>query len=159
MEIKTLTTLEELESLGSALTMEGLAEDSISEFIDWIKQYTPMKSETAYIIKGKTMNDVYMLTGNNKYPDDCTIVSIKLKLKGDVYTCMGFDGDIPLVSDENNKLKWECPSCGNTDNTTMDIAFRVCGYIGTAKNGGNQGRYGDIHDRVYHLDDMEYTED
>lgn len=79
MEIKTLTTLEELESLGSALTMEGLAEDSISEFIDWIKQYTPMKSETAYIIKGKTMNDVYMLTGNNKYPDDCTIVSIKLE--------------------------------------------------------------------------------
>nr|DAX93732.1 MAG TPA: anaerobic ribonucleoside triphosphate reductase [Caudoviricetes sp.] len=71
----------------------------------------------------------------------------------------GFDGDIPLVSDENNRLKWECPSCGNTDNTTMDIAFRVCGYIGTAKNGGNQGRYGDIHNRVYHLDDMEYTED
>lgn len=71
----------------------------------------------------------------------------------------GFDGDIPLVSDENNRLKWECPSCRNTDNTTMDIAFRVCGYIGTAKNGGNQGRYGDIHDRVYHLDDMEYTED
>lgn len=71
----------------------------------------------------------------------------------------GFDGDIPLVSDENNRLKWECPSCGNTDNTTMDIAFRVCGYIGTAKNGGNQGRYGDIHDRVYHLDDMEYAED
>lgn len=71
----------------------------------------------------------------------------------------GFDGDIPLVSDENNRLKWECPSCGNADNTTMDIAFRVCGYIGTAKNGGNQGRYGDIHDRVYHLDDMEYTED
>ena len=71
----------------------------------------------------------------------------------------GFDGDIPLVSDENNRLKWKCPNCGNTDNTTMDIAFRVCGYIGTAKNGGNQGRYGDIHDRVYHLDDMEYTED
>ena len=39
----------------------------------------------------------------------------------------GFDGDIPLVSDENNRLKWECPNCGNTDNTTMDIAFRVCG--------------------------------
>lgn len=68
----------------------------------------------------------------------------------------GFDGDIPLVADERNKLKWECPNCGNTDNTTMDIAFRVCGYIGTAKNGGNQGRYGDIHDRVYHLDDIEY---
>lgn len=67
----------------------------------------------------------------------------------------GYNGDIPLV-DENNTLIWECPNCGNTDNTTMDIAFRVCGYIGTAKNGGNQGRYGDIHDRVYHLDDIEY---
>lgn len=70
----------------------------------------------------------------------------------------GFDGDIPLVEDVNGKLKWQCPNCGNDDNTMMDIAFRVCGYIGTAKNGGNQGRYGDIHDRVYHLDDMEYEE-
>lgn len=70
----------------------------------------------------------------------------------------GYDGDIPLV-DEDGKLKWKCPSCGNDDNTTMDIAFRVCGYIGTAKNGGNQGRYGDIHDRVYHLDDFEYVGD
>ena len=70
----------------------------------------------------------------------------------------GFDGDIPLVEDEDGLLKWKCPNCGNTDNTTMDIAFRVCGYIGTAKNGGNQGRYGDIHDRVYHLDDTEYEE-
>ena len=67
----------------------------------------------------------------------------------------GYSGDIPLV-DENGTLKWECPNCDNDDNTTMDIAFRVCGYIGTAKNGGNQGRYGDIHDRVYHLDDIEY---
>lgn len=70
----------------------------------------------------------------------------------------GYDGDIPLVEDVNGKLKWQCPNCGNDDNTMMDIAFRVCGYIGTAKNGGNQGRYGDIHDRVYHLDDMEYEE-
>ena len=70
----------------------------------------------------------------------------------------GFDGDIPLVEDANGKLKWQCPNCGNDDNTMMDIAFRVCGYIGTANNGGNQGRYGDIHDRVYHLDDMEYEE-
>ena len=71
----------------------------------------------------------------------------------------GYDGDIPLVEDKDNKLQWRCPNCGNSDNTTMDIAFRVCGYIGTAKNGGNQGRYGDIHDRVYHLDDMKYEED
>lgn len=66
----------------------------------------------------------------------------------------GYDGDISLV-DNSNKLVWHCPNCGNEDSSTMDIAFRVCGYIGTAKNGGNQGRYGDIHDRVYHLDDIE----
>ena len=67
----------------------------------------------------------------------------------------GYDGDISLV-DSHNKLVWHCPNCGNEDASTMDIAFRVCGYIGTAKNGGNQGRYGDVHDRVYHLDDKEY---
>lgn len=71
----------------------------------------------------------------------------------------GYDGDIPLVPDENGKYRWECPQCGNIDNTTMDITFRVCGYIGTAKNGGNQGRYGDVHDRVPHLDDIEYMEE
>ena len=71
----------------------------------------------------------------------------------------GYDGDIPLVPDENGKYRWECPECGNIDNTTMDITFRVCGYIGTAKNGGNQGRYGDVHDRVPHLDDIEYMEE
>lgn len=62
-----------------------------------------------------------------------------------------YDGDIPLVTNEGGKLIWECPQCKNRDSSTMDIAFRVCGYIGTAKNGGNQGRYGDIHDRVIHL--------
>lgn len=67
----------------------------------------------------------------------------------------GYDGDISLV-DNNNKLVWHCPNCGNEDASTMDIAFRVCGYIGTSKNGSNQGRYGDVHDRVYHLDDKEY---
>ena len=66
----------------------------------------------------------------------------------------GYSGDIP-IKDENGTLKWVCSQCGNDDSTTMDIAFRVCGYIGTAKNGANQGRMGDIHDRVYHLDNVE----
>lgn len=82
---KELTTLEELEGLGSALTIEGLAEDGIKDFVEWIKQYTPMINETAYIIKGKTMNEVYGLTGNNAYPDDCNIVSIRLE---DMEDCM-----------------------------------------------------------------------
>ncbi len=69
----------------------------------------------------------------------------------------GYDGNIDLI-DKDGKLVWHCPKCGNEDASTMDIAFRVCGYLGTAKNGANQGRYGDVHDRVYHLDDMELTE-
>lgn len=79
MEIRTLTELDELKNLGSALTIEGLAEDSIPDFIEWIKEHTPMKNEIAYVIKGKTMNRVYVLTGKNAYPDDLTIVSIKLE--------------------------------------------------------------------------------
>lgn len=76
---KELTTLQELNNLGSALTIEGLAEDSIKDYIGWVKKYTPMKKEDAYIIKGKTMNNIYGLTGTNAYPDDCNIVSIKLE--------------------------------------------------------------------------------
>ena len=48
-----------------------------------------------------------------------------------------------------------CPNCGNRDVRTMDITRRTCGYKGTARNGWNQGRLGDIHDRVPHLDDIE----
>ena len=79
MEIRVLTELKELQNLGSALTIEGLADDSIPDFINWVKEYTPMKNEIAYIIKGKTMNKVYGLTSKNAYPDDLTIVSIKLE--------------------------------------------------------------------------------
>lgn len=64
----------------------------------------------------------------------------------------GYTGDIEII-DKDGTLTWHCPNCGNEDGTTMDIAFRVCGYLGTSKNGANQGRMGDIHDRVYHLDD------
>lgn len=66
----------------------------------------------------------------------------------------GYNGDIPII-DQDGILKWHCPQCGNEDTTTMDIVFRVCGYLGTARNGANQGRMGDIHDRVKHLDDVE----
>lgn len=62
----------------SALTMEGLAEDSIPDFIDWIKERTELENERAYIITGKIMNEKYMLTGDNSYSDDLTIVCIKL---------------------------------------------------------------------------------
>ena len=80
MEIKTLTTKEELKKLedDSALTIEGLAEESIPDLVNWVKQHTPLINENVYVVKGKTMNEIYGLTGNNAYPNDCTLVSIKL---------------------------------------------------------------------------------
>lgn len=76
--IKEVTTKKEIEELGSALTIEGLAEESFNEFLEWIEKYTPLISRTIYVIKGSTMNNVYGLTGNNRYSSDCTIASVKL---------------------------------------------------------------------------------
>ena len=110
----------------------------------------------SYIETPSMISNVPALLEVIKYMYD-NIMYAEINTKSCYCEKCGYDGDIPLV-DDNNTLKWKCPNCGNDDNTTMDIAFRVCGYIGTAKNGGNQGRYGDIHDRVYHLDDMEYKD-
>ena len=74
-----LTTREQLNDLGSALTIEGLLEESIPDFIDWIKKYTEMIREDAYIVKGRTMNRIYDLTDDNAYDNDLTIVAIKLE--------------------------------------------------------------------------------
>ena len=81
----------------------------------------------------------------------------ELNTKSDYCQKCGWDKEIKLI-DENNKLIWECPNCGNRDVRTMDITRRTCGYKGTARNGWNQGRLGDIHDRVIHLDDHELKE-
>ena len=62
----------------SALTLEGLAEDSIPDFVEWIKKFTPLKTEDVYIIKGGIMNMAYNLTGTNAYANDLTIVCVKL---------------------------------------------------------------------------------
>lgn len=85
MEKVTVTTLRQIEELGSALTIEGLAEDAFQDFIDWVKQYTTLKREMLFITKGKTMNKLYDLSGSNMYQDDCNIVSIKLS---DMENCM-----------------------------------------------------------------------
>ena len=61
----------------------------------------------------------------------------------------GYQGNIPIIENENNKLIFECPQCGNTDTRTMNLPLRVCGYI--SSNQMNQGRLNDIKDRVYHL--------
>lgn len=78
----------------------------------------------------------------------------EINTKSDYCQKCGWDKEINLI-DEDGKLIWECPNCGNRDVKTMDITRRTCGYKGTARNGWNQGRLGDIHDRVLHLDDIE----
>lgn len=78
----------------------------------------------------------------------------ELNTKSDYCQKCGWSKEIKLI-DEGGKLIWECPNCGNRDVRTMDITRRTCGYKGTARNGWNQGRLGDIHDRVPHLDDIE----
>ena len=82
------------------------------------------------------------------------IMYAELNTKSDYCQVCGYDGEIELI-DENGRLIWKCPHCGNTDPNKMNVARRTCGYIGTATNGWNQGRLGDIHDRFVHLDDHE----
>lgn len=76
------------------------------------------------------------------------ILYAELNGKSDYCQNCGYEGEILIVK-ENGKLIWECPNCGNRDQDTMNIARRTCGYIG--ENYWNQGRTGDINDRVLHL--------
>ncbi len=77
------------------------------------------------------------------------IMYAELNTKSDYCQCCGYDGEIPIVEDENYKLFFKCPICGNQDRTKMNIARRVCGYIST--NEFNQGRTQEIKERVLHL--------
>ena len=78
------------------------------------------------------------------------IMYAELNTKSDYCQRCGFDGEIEIVDDENGKLVWRCPKCGNVDQSTMNIARRTCGYIGSQF--WNQGRTQEIRDRVMHLD-------
>ncbi len=77
------------------------------------------------------------------------IMYAELNTKSDYCTCCGFDGEIQIIEDEYGKLIWECPNCGNRDQSKMSVARRTCGYIGTQY--WNQGRTQEIKDRVLHL--------
>ena len=78
------------------------------------------------------------------------IMYAELNTKSDYCQRCGFDGEIEIVDDENGKLVWRCPRCGNVDQSTMNVARRTCGYIGSQF--WNQGRTQEIRDRVMHLD-------
>ena len=76
------------------------------------------------------------------------IMYAELNTKSDYCECCGYDGEIKIVED-NGKLVWECPNCGNRDQTKMSVARRTCGYIGTQF--WNQGRTQEIRNRVTHV--------
>ena len=76
------------------------------------------------------------------------IIYAELNTKSDYCQCCGYDGEIQIQEDDG-KLVWVCPNCGNTDQSKMNVARRTCGYIGTQY--WNQGRTQEIKDRVLHL--------
>ena len=78
------------------------------------------------------------------------IMYAELNTKSDYCQVCGYDGEIKIVEDDG-KLVWECPNCGNRDQKKMNVARRTCGYIGS--NFWNQGRTQEIRDRVVHLSD------
>lgn len=77
------------------------------------------------------------------------IMYAELNTKSDYCQVCGWDGEIMVVEDDAGKLVWECPKCGNRDQTKMNVARRTCGYIGSQF--WNQGRTQEIKDRVLHL--------
>ncbi len=77
------------------------------------------------------------------------IMYAELNTKSDYCQVCGYDGEILIEEDEDGKLIWKCPSCGNTDQNRMNVARRTCGYIGTQY--WNQGRTQEIKERVLHL--------
>ena len=77
------------------------------------------------------------------------IMYAELNTKSDYCQECGYDGEMQIVSDEHGKLVWQCPNCGNTDESKMNVARRTCGYIGTQF--WNQGRTQEIKERVLHL--------
>ena len=76
------------------------------------------------------------------------IMYAELNTKSDYCQQCGYDGEISIVED-NGKLLWQCPRCGNRDQNTLNVARRTCGYIGTQF--WNQGRTQEIKERVLHL--------
>lgn len=77
------------------------------------------------------------------------IMYAELNTKSDFCQVCGYDGEISIIENDDGKLVWECPNCGNRNKSKMNIARRTCGYIGT--NDWNQGRTQEIKERYVHL--------
>lgn len=81
--------------------------------------------------------------------EHCMYCELNLRSQDHCKEC-GYTGEIRLI-DEGGDFHWECPKCGNRDPQRMTVIRRICGYLANVENGVNDGRLGDIHDRVLHL--------
>ena len=102
----------------------------------------------SYIEVPNMQNNIPAVLTVMKYIYD-NIMYAELNTKSDYCMKCGYDGEIQIVEDEDGKLIWKCPNCGNPDQHQMSVARRTCGYIGTQF--WNQGRTQEIKDRVLHL--------
>ena len=102
----------------------------------------------SYVETPNLQNNIEAVLAVMKYIYD-NIIYAELNTKSDYCQVCGYDGEIQITENENKKLIWKCPNCGNTDQDKMNVARRTCGYIGTQF--WNQGRTQEIKDRVLHI--------
>ena len=102
----------------------------------------------SYVEVPNMQNNIPAVLAVMKYIYD-NIMYAELNTKSDYCECCGYDGEIMVVEDDAGKLVWECPVCGNRDQSRMSVARRTCGYIGSQY--WNQGRTQEIKERVLHL--------
>lgn len=128
----------------------------VTEKIDAFKKLE-FESNFQALSKGGAISYVEVPNMQNNIPAVLQIIRFiydnimyaELNTKSDYCQECGFDGEIQIVKDEDGKLVWECPKCGNRNQDKMNVARRTCGYIGTQF--WNQGRTQEIQERVLHL--------
>ena len=102
----------------------------------------------SYVEVANLTNNIPAVISIMQYIYD-NIMYAELNTKSDYCQVCGWDGEIQIKENEDGKLIWTCPNCGNTDKSKMNIARRTCGYIGL--NDWNQGRTQEIKERYVHL--------
>ncbi|MBO5649125.1 MAG: anaerobic ribonucleoside-triphosphate reductase [Clostridia bacterium] len=102
----------------------------------------------SYVEVPNMQNNLEAVLGVIRFIYD-NIMYAELNTKSDYCQVCGYDGEIEIRKDDEGKLVWVCPNCGNTDQAKMIVARRTCGYIGTQY--WNQGRTQEIKERVLHL--------
>ncbi|MBR7080900.1 MAG: anaerobic ribonucleoside-triphosphate reductase, partial [Treponema sp.] len=129
---------------------------NVTEKIDAFTKLT-FESEFQQLSPGGAVSYVEVPHMENNIPAVMTllrhiynnIMYAELNTKSDYCQKCGYTGEIQIINDADGKLVWECPNCKNHDQSTMNVARRTCGYIGTQY--WNQGRTQEIKERVLHL--------